>query len=494
MKTDGLFRKIRWFGVLVLAAVGGRYLLSDLVSSVFFIFLLILYLRSDDEPFWFAFFLTVSDGVFGFFGPYEAVLTAIPGLPEVEVGQFYILLSVIKATMKKPSYRPFYQSFLIVLLIYLIFLVAQGYVLSSSIAANVQLRTLKLIVPLLLLYSLPRLLREERQYQELFAYLFPVAFLAFFAQVFTIIYAQSPPAYLGLQDTTWWMTEVDREHIYRGIYSVMIILITFFGALYFLARRESPFGNGYLITILMVDFTSVVLSATRGWIIGMGLSLVLFFIFVWRMQARQLAIAAVMALALGIGAMFIPVISLQFSNTVKRMQTLEALASGDLTAGGTLLRLEERGPRVMRVWRESPITGWGFSEMFYRYEDGHVGNQNILLHAGIIGGLLLAGFFAFFFIKHWRLYSWLPGRNPYRDSLLVFGIFLLGWFAIHSSSRQFFAFYCEPAVGMIQGVFFSLAGLVYYRALRWEEKKRKEEEDVAADGENTKASVGEYAI
>ncbi|MDV7396292.1 hypothetical protein RZS08_33165, partial [Arthrospira platensis SPKY1] len=70
-------------------AVWANYFASDLITTLFYLVTLVVYFQSKDEPFWLVFFLVISDGFMGFFNNYEAVLTAIPGLPPVEVGHFY---------------------------------------------------------------------------------------------------------------------------------------------------------------------------------------------------------------------------------------------------------------------------------------------------------------------------------------------------------------------------------------------------------------------
>ena len=71
-----------------------NYFSSDIVSGLYFAGTLIAYYRSEDEGFWLPFFLIVSDGFFGFFGLYEAVLQILPGLPPIEIGQIYIGLTM----------------------------------------------------------------------------------------------------------------------------------------------------------------------------------------------------------------------------------------------------------------------------------------------------------------------------------------------------------------------------------------------------------------
>jgi hypothetical protein len=85
----------------------------------------------------------------------------------------------------------------------------------------------------------------------------------------------------------------------------------------------------------------------------------------------------------------VSVIKNQILNAWNRLSTLEKVAEGDISAGGTASRFDERAPRVMQGFKESTIlSGAGFSKLYYEYADGHVGYHNMLLNAGIIGMLL----------------------------------------------------------------------------------------------------------
>jgi O-antigen ligase len=146
--------------------------------------------------------------------------------------------------------------------------------------------------------------------------------------------------------------------------------------------------------------------------------------------------------------------------------TLEAIVAGDLTAKGTLIRLERRVPRVMKKWRESPITGWGFSNEYFKYADGHIGNHNILLHSGITGFLLMIAFFIYFNAMIILKSMSMPDGVEWKKGLLVFSIFFLGWFIIHSTSWQYFSFYQDPNIGTIQALFLSWGAMVFQECNR----------------------------
>lgn len=454
---------IRLYG-LVLLAVIAVYFASASVTAVFFILTLIAYFFSKDEAFWLVFFLIISDGFLSFFGLYEATLVVLPGLPGIEMGQLYIILAVVKALGKQPATNAFYNNFLFALGLYVVFLIVQGYVVGLSGAMNVQFRLLKWITPLGLFYAMPRLYRSEQDYARVFKYIFPMAFVILGTQLFTILMSETPAQFSGGKEKYEFAIEVTKERTYRGLFNQMVLLLTLFGALYYLARQKGVFKNTYLYAVIAANFASVFLSATRGWTIGFSIIIIGFFLFVQKLNTRQFASIIGVGALFFIGVLSTPVIQTQVNNAFKRMLTLEALAKGDLTANGTLIRLSQRGPRVMKQWAESPVTGWGFSNHFFDHDDFHVGNQNILLHSGIIGYILINSFFIFFCVSLYNKSQTIPISDTRKESLLVFVVFFLGWFLIHSTSEQHFFFYFEnPGNGIIQGVFFTMAALVFAR-------------------------------
>jgi hypothetical protein len=458
------------FLALAIAAVGMTYFAPEVFTILFFIGTLIWYLRSDDEPLWFAFFLILIDGFCGFFGFYETTLAIVPGMPAIEVTQLYILAAIFKASRVKDAPKVFYQLPLAMVFIYLGFLVVQGFVLGIEPEMNVRFRVFKMAFPFLLFWALPRLLRREEDFVQCFRYLFLVAIAAFAAQVFTLVMFQTPPMFLGLEDLNGMFdADSSRDEAYRGVYNEGIVLITLFGAAYFLVRRATHFKPGYLYLILVCNYLSIFLSATRGWILGFSLFLGLFLLIELRHDFQRIFALMALAVVLFAAVLAVPVIQAQIQKTIDRLQTLEALKEGDPTAGGTLIRLTTRSPRVMKKWAESPLTGWGFSDTFLDYRDSHVGNQNVLMHAGLIGYVVLVGFLFYFCSKLVGLSMGLPSWHPKKDALLLFGLFFLGWFLIHSTSAQFFGYHLNPVQGMIEALFFSM-GAALYRTVAQEKR------------------------
>ncbi len=138
---------------------------------------------------------------------------------------------------------------------------------------------------------------------------------------------------------------------------------------------------------------------------------------------------------LAIIAFSIPKINKQINNAFERVLTLEAIVEGDATAGGTLTRLTERGPRVMNKFYESPVFGFGFSNEFYEYWDGHVGNQTLLLNGGVVGYLLYIVFLFKMISFYYSNYKINKNNNLFLLIALILCLVI-----IHSSSRIIFLY------------------------------------------------------
>jgi len=449
---------VKFFAYVIITIVV-TYLLQPVFRQFWYILLLFIYFRSKDEPFWFAFFLVISDGFMSFLGTYEAGLSLLPGLPNIDVSQVFILLTLIKASGNKGYFPVFYKGLMQILMVYLIFLVIWGFLIGPPSQPNEFFRIIKLVIPLFLFYSVPRLLRSETDYRRFFSFLFPVVITAFFTQVFNIVFGMSPAEYLGVTEIGRYSEDYSRGgEPLRVFYNTSITLFSFFAALYFITREKNKTDLIYLSFIVMFSFIIAFLSATRGWIIAFSIVLLLYVLFVIKKDRRISLGILLLAGVLFLTTVKIRAIREQVEGSWKRISTIEAAAGGDFTMKGTNIRTTVRSERVLTKWKENPIFGWGFSDTYFSYGDGHVGNQSILLHSGIICAFLMFAFFARFNIR--LLVAGIKNNNRYYSkSLLVFVIFFIGLFIIHSTSGQQFAFSGSPGATIPQSLFFSFGAL-----------------------------------
>ncbi len=450
-------RSILWFFLLVAITILTTYYTPKIVASIWYIILLILYYRSDDEAMWLAFFLVTVDGFMGFFGMYSVTLSIFPGLPAIELSQFYIILTFVKAIPKKVSHPVFYRKYLQVLGIYLLLLIAWGTLMGLTGGLNLYMRVLKTTLPFLLFFSLPRLMPDLYSYKRFFGILFIVVLFAFALQIFTLLTGVS-----YVENINEPGEQAEEGQPFRDFYNATSTLIGLFGALLFLSiKGKTGFPTWFLLLIVFSSLVMAVISATRGWMIAFGLVIILSGIFVRTIDIRKLGTLILLSGVLILIVNKSSQIREQLTFSKERLLTVESVSAGDLTAEGTLNRLDVRSPKVMSIWRQNPILGWGFSDVGFKSNDGHVGNQNILMFSGILGFILLNGFLIFFSYKMFLAFRRTKKTMPFRYGYLIFIIFLAGWFIIHSTSGQQFSFNGLPLKTIPQAIVLGLS-VIYY--------------------------------
>jgi hypothetical protein len=439
------------------------YYASASVKYVWYLMTLMLYFFSRNEALWLAFFLATTDGFAGFFGLYAVILPVFPGLPAVEVVQIYVLLSVIKASRVKGHRKIFYNKYLQLLLIYLIFMIIWGQLMGLTGEINVYFRVIKGVTPMLLFYSVPRLLIDQNSYLRFFRIVFIIVLLAFAAQLFTLMTGLTPLKAAGIMVPE----ETDETQEFRVFFNASSTLLGLFGALFYLKKKDTePSWRIIMYAVIFASLAMAILSATRGWIISFSIIIALTFLFTGIVRTRRMLEFIVIAVPLLYWASANQTISRQVDFARERLGAMEAIRQGDLSAAGTLQRLDVRSQRVMSAWKENPLFGWGLSDKGYEYGDGHVGNQCLLAMSGIAGFILLNGFLLFFVWKISSVYNRSHRKVFDSNSLLVLIIFLAGWFLIHSTSGQQFNYIGMPVRIIPQAVFFSFGAFQYERSLK----------------------------
>jgi hypothetical protein len=246
------------------------------------------------------------------------------------------------------------------------------------------------------------------------------------------------------------------EMVFRPTDGLNIALFLLIFSLYLLKFKRNIIKNYYLYMVIASSFLIALISATRGWILAFSFIFIVFEIFGRKDPAKALIrIMVPVILIVGI-TISVPNIRKQLTFSFQRMSTLETIAQGDITAGGTLKRMTERGPRVMSKFSQSPIIGFGFSNGYYNYRDGHVGNQTLLLNGGVIGFGIVIFFMLSYLATLYQRNRKLSKANSYKDSLIVFFISMLGIFIIHSTSRQILSFSTPVMDGVMYTLFFML--------------------------------------
>jgi O-antigen ligase len=390
----------------LLVAIVLVYLIPAPVNKVIFLGFLPIIWKTKRDYLWLVFFFILEDIPGGLFSgglandPYRLPLyTIMPGI-SFSIREIYLMLLFIKVLIK-PEYRQklqknYFSKELSLTGYYLILLLFISALLGMTFDGYKDFY--KLCISLTLFISIPAILRNRENLMKFLNILFPFAIIAILLQVYSLSYGQQliavfkPSASIiqgilsGSESTEQWQRPIEMAHV---------LLVCFTGSLVFLNKGERFFKPGYLVVINLLSFLGIFLTGTRTWF----LALIILYIYFFLTRMKQMSAGSIRRIIIAsviiIGISFIPVIRNQTSNAWNRLSTLEKFAEGDITAGGTSSRFDVRAPKVMEGFKSSTIiVGAGFSELFYQYRDGHVGYNNILLNAGIIGMILFMGIIA----------------------------------------------------------------------------------------------------
>lgn len=461
------------FFTIVFLSVIFSYFMPNIISSIFFLSLLVYFWLSPKNHLWLVYTLLIITNPGNLFYQHGELTSPIFNvlilrLP-LSFEEISIILFFIKALIKGKRPNLILKKPLLFLLIYFLILVVYSHGIGISFLTYKLI--LRSFIPYSLFYSIPSLIRKKEEYYVIVYISFVFVLVSAFAQVLKLVTG------IGIENFSNKYTEgemlVDEKKLVRYIYAPFLTLFCLFSSMFFLQLKEKIFTRNFLYLIIAISFFSMFITATRGWIISYTLMIILFIAIqknklVYAISVISLTILVALALILTM-----PTIKTQFDLVFERMETLELLIKGDNTAGGTLARISERGPRVYNKFLEHPIFGWGYSIEGFKYMDGHVGNQNMLLQVGIVGYFLFINFWIFFIRKVFKLKKRLNINNKYKNAIAIYFITFIGIFVIHSSSSQIFGtdLYISKLNKLIfLALFFSSFNMFHYESTILENK------------------------
>ena len=419
------------------------------LSHLYFIVLVLLAYRSNNSYFWLAFIFVLLQAPGGLFSAGARddmqrlpLFSLGPGLSFTTFEIFMVVLLFKALLMRSEKENIFKRDFTVlafVIIFYFLFSIFIG--LSER---NLML-TLRGLLSWTWLIIIPTLLDNREDVRKLMQLLFPIVILAFASQVYTYITGFYFDDILRGTDPGRYARQIDdtSQIASRVMNSPYLILICFAMALYYIIKNDKSFPSAYLFAILFISCFTIFLSATRGWMIAFtGMLLLALSGQGTVMFKKAIGIFIVSMVILYFLMLQFPFLERQMELSLERARTMEQLVGGDVTAGGTLGRIDQRGPRVLSIFNESPLFGFGFSDDFREYFDDHVGHHSLLLNVGILGYALVMGIFLKWIIMFYRIpfqlkKSGYSGGGEYHS----FGIMLIGILIIHSTSTQFIGFY-----------------------------------------------------
>ncbi|MGA2408311.1 MAG: hypothetical protein ABSF81_16390 [Bacteroidales bacterium] len=430
--------------LLLLLTFLSVYLLPKVANLFIFLVFLVIAYRSKADYLWLTWFFIINDApglLFsaGKLGDLRIPLYHIgPGI-SISFQDLFLFVYILKAIFSRKYFSfVFKKEFT---MFYLVGVVLFLYSILLGMSAEIYLHLIRAVLPWAWVMIVPCFIDSQEQMIKVSRLLFPFVFLALASQIYTYITGSYWDKLLrGVESGFVKVTENGEAS--RSASAVYITFFIFVQSFFFFLWKNRIFSKYYLATIIFTALLTIFLTATRGWIIafffiGMGAVLFLSGNRIFKQTVRIVTIALLILLAL---QYYFPIVKRQIKLSYERVSTLETLAEGDITAGGTVSRISERGPRVMsKVW-ESPLIGWGFSTDYYQFADGHVGNQTIMLNVGILGYLYLTGLLFYFCYKIWVLSKKSYFNLKYGTASRIYLLGLLAVFIIHSSSSQFWGY------------------------------------------------------
>lgn len=406
------------------------------LSRLIFLIILPVVWYSKRDHFWLVFFFILMEMPGGLFSGGERddplrlpIYPLVSGI-SFTIQELFILILFAKtlfvSKIRKVSSDFFFKRDLKVLGYYLLLLLFISPLMGMSFDSMSQ--AFKIVLPLTLLYSLPRIINTEEKIIGILKLLFPITFFTLGLQVFELVNGQQvismvkpgATAVQGVFSTTepgGWIRPIEMGHA---------MFITFTGSLWLLVSKRHNFSRYYLMLVNIFSFLVVFMSGTRSWIIAFAAGY-LIFIFLTGIRSSSIYIKFVIVMLLVVFLInIIPTIHNQVLNALSRVKTVEAVVQGDITGAGTISRYDAKVPGVMRAfWSSNVIFGAGFSDLFFNYSNGHIGYHNILLNAGIIGLLMFFMIIADILSYPFRLSRKFRGHNKTIFKVSVIPLFIL---------------------------------------------------------------------
>ncbi len=333
---------------------------------------------------------------------------------------------------------PYYINIYRLIFVYIILLLIYSFYIGMSMSNFMQ--AIKFLIPLSLLIILPNYINSAKQWENFFYLIFTISIITFAYQLIQISLGYPLSHILGKPEFKMTAKEssFDGQNFSRPISSSFIVMMSFIGAMYYRVTKKSTFNKTYLDAIIYINFFSIFLTATRGWIIAFVFALFTYLFMINRNSLkRNFASLTVLGLIMILYLSDSISIKSQIEGSWTRFNTLGLIIEGDETAGGTLSRIDTYTPTLMKYFYQKPFMGWGFSDVFWEINNTHVGHPNVLMQSGVIGYSLFVILWLALIISPIILYY----RNPIKKTFKPYLVLSLGIsisIIIHSSSVQLY--------------------------------------------------------
>jgi len=456
--------------ILFLLSVLIVYNFDSITQLIFQLILLIFYWKSKRDYLWFALIFIIESNPGALFYAIDRPFALI-WLPSTGYLFFWMVL-LATAIIKHRAYRLkkdfIFRNNVLGLFIYFCLLI-----LVYGIGNFPYI--LRHIFPWTLFFILPNILSKTSDYAKFFKLLFLFVFIVLAGQLYHIFSGVSFATVIGgISNPNLTTSSIyESNEALRPADGLYINYFSLLGSGFFLLFNKKVFNTGYLKLVLGLSFFGIFLSATRAWTIS-AFFLLLVLIFLYSSNPfKQIGLAILPILVILLLVFQIPFLKKQVTLAGKRLSTVQKMAEGDISAGGTSIRFDVRAPRVMEGFRQNPLIGLGFGKQGFKYRDGHVGFHNLLLETGVIGFSLFLFLWLRFLFLMLSINKIIDKSNSYKNTALYLSAFLIGILLINTSVQWFGYLFTFPRAVIVIGTLF-FANNIFHSAL----KEKKINEDI----------------
>jgi len=444
--------------------------IPQILIKLSFLFLLFIIFHSKDDVFWLSWFILIINGISRMFtigtadNIYRIPMYRIMSGISLGFNELFLIMYIIKYLTKKTKVFSLFNKYAILILIYGAFTIAYSFILGISQSSLIS--SIRTILPWFWLIILPAFLSDTEKVEHSFQLIAPFVFICFILSIYSQITGRYLHDILSGESRIGYLGEAESELV-RSLHSTFLIFPVVFLALFYMGIGKNKFNYIYLNLVIITGTLIIILSATRGWIIAFLILLSSYFFLKGYDLMKQLArVLIIVGIMIFIIQLFYPLFLFQLSKSYERFMSLEELVEGDLTAGGTLARITERGPRVMSEFRKSPIIGWGFSDYYFRHRDIHVGNQTMLLQGGVLGYLFWMIIYIMILYKIYSLGQYKYNILYIGKSYIIILLAMIASFVIHSSSTHMWGFYGSGQEVILQWAYILTTANAYLTTMK----------------------------
>jgi len=385
------------------------------------------------------------------------------------VTAFFKHFQMMRGQVRFPFKKAYslYFTFILILIIYG-FLFGMGLSGTWGTGLGAYRRIAKMIILYSLFLTIPVMIDQEWKMVKFVQLIFTFVLFNLILQIINVLYGVNFNQYLGGE-------KVGMIFDIRPTYGTYLSFIAFVMSIYFL--NTGILNKKYLFIIMIASSLSIVVTATRGWMVSIFFIFILIFISNYKFNIYRYFKTIIPLALLFLLAYQFTIINKQLFYSYNRFLTLELILSGDLTAGGTSSRLTTRSVPVMNMFYQRPFIGWGFTTKAFESYDVHIGNQSMLMSGGVIGYIifmLTISSIIYVIMKSKKKYGFNLVKAKY---LYIFIIAIGGLFIIHSSSTDLFS-YMAPTYGdqvykiVFLAIFFSIVTTIINNLYNENEAKR----------------------